>query len=256
MDHYQSTTSFPTSPEAYTVVKNAKVGSWTGDLFIPTNGIWIAPTKPGRFEFIASGTNIYTDILIVKLKRSEQQNYATGFDNTSYLCAFANDWTNNMTGFYINGSTKVYYYGISVTDSDITDGYEFFITNDGDLNENFGSPEIFYLDIGTDGSSSGDSGDTKTVITNFDFVTKDSSGSLTKIKNYNETSQKYEANDDYQFSEVTFKVGNTTGDTTTLAFRRLNDTVGVYYYQSTTVLTPSTSGTKTPSTKEDCTSAS
>ena len=233
---------------------NAKIGSSTTNAFIPTNGIWVAPIKPGRFEFIASGTKVQTVVLIIRLIRSTPKNYSTGFTNTSYLVQFNNDWSTGMVGFAISG-TSVVYYGLEITQADIDAGYEYFITNDADMTGSiFGYPTIFYLDIGTDAKSSGDD-DTKIVITNFDFVTKDSSGSLTKIKSYNETSKTYEANSNYVLSEVTFKISDMTGDTTTLAFRRLNDTVGVYYYQSPTVLTPSTSGTKKASTKEDCTSA-
>ncbi len=253
-----SAKSFPTSSSAYTVIQDARVGTWTGNLFIPTNGIWIAPIKPGRFEFIASGTISGTwnrpVVLIVRLIRNEAKNYSVGFKNTTYLVNFRDDWSNSMVGFSFPGNQNVYY-GINITQDDIDAGYEFFITNDADVNASAsGSPEIFYLDIGTDGSS-GDDTTTKTVITNFDFVTKDSSGSLMKIKNYNETSKAYEKNEDYAISEVTFKIGNTAAGETVLAFRRLNDTVGVYYYQSAEVLTPSSSGTKTPSSKEDCTSA-
>ncbi len=241
---------WPTDSSAYTVIKNAKVGTYKGDLFIPTKGIWVAPIKAGKFEFITSGSGFMKVLLVVRLKRSKPKNYSTGFSNTTYRCYFNNDWSGNMVGlsWFNNG---VYYYGLEITDDDINNGYEFFITSASDYS---GTIEyIHYLDIGTDAGSGGDT-DTKTVITNFDFVTKDSDGSLTKIKNYNETSKAYEANEDYKLSEVTFKIGDTTDDTT-LAFRRLNDTVGVYYYQSSAVLTPSANGTKTSTTKEDCTSA-
>ena len=263
--------AFPTSASAYTVIQNAKIGAKTFNAFVPANGIWVAPVKPGRFEFVASAIStasgedpiINTVVLIVRLARSSHLDYSSGFDNTSYLCEFTNKWTTGMVGFVMSAKKSTigyYYYGLDITQDDITNGYEYFITSDAGMpGSTYGYPAITYLDIGTDGSSSGDSGDTKTVITNFDFVTKDSSGSLTKIKSYNETSKTYEKNDDYQFSEVTFKIGSTTGEgdtnTTTLGFRRLNDTVGVYYFQSAAVLTPSTGGTKTPTTKEDCTSA-
>ncbi len=245
--------SFPVSSSAYTVIEKAKIGSKEMNAFVPTNGIWVAPTKPGRFEFIAAGTrSIRTVVLIIRLARSTHEDYSTGFTNTSYLVQLENDWSGGMVGFAIAGSNIVYY-GLNITQDDIDAGYEYFITNDADVTGSiFGYPAIFYLDIGTDASSSDT--DTRTVITNFDFVTKDGSGSLTKIKEYDEATQKYKTNDDYTLSEVTFKIGDTTGDAI-LAFRRLNDTVGVYYYESLTVLTPSTGGTKTQSTKEDCTSA-
>lgn len=251
--HQTTTNAFPTSSSAYTVIKDATIGSKTTDLFIPTNGVWVAPQAPGRFEFIASSTKNLTVVLIVRLIRSEPKNYASGFSNTTYMIQTKADWSTSMLGFTVYNSSS-YYYGIDITQEEIDNGYEYFITNDADITLSYyGFPLIFYLDIGTDAGSGGDT-DTKTVITNFDFVTKDSDGSLTKIKNYNETSKTYEANEDYELSEVTFKIGDTTDDTA-LAFRRLNDTVGVYYYQSSAILTPSANGTKTSTTKEDCTSA-
>ena len=59
--------NFPTSSSAYTYIRNAKVGSYEGDLFIPTNGIWVAPIKPGSFEFLASGTKTQSFVLIARL---------------------------------------------------------------------------------------------------------------------------------------------------------------------------------------------
>ena len=147
---------FPTSSSAYTVIKNAKIGNTTKDALIPTNGIWVAPTKPGRFEFIASGTKVHTVVLIVRLQRSTAKDYSTGFTNTSYLVQFNNDWSTGMVGFAISGTNTVYY-GLEITQSDIDAGYEYFITNDADMTGSiFGYPTIFYLDIGTDGSSSSD----------------------------------------------------------------------------------------------------
>ena len=249
--------NFPTDASAFTVVKNAQVGSWKGDLFIPRNGIWVAPIKPGRFEFIASGTKIRANILIVRLVRSSHGDYSTGFSNTTYQIKAAkasdeddNPFETGMAGCTMSGSTN-YYFGINISQKDIECGYEYFITADSGMPAAiFGYPVIFYVDIGTDASS----GTTteKTAITNFDFVTKDSSGTLTKIKNYDETTKTATANESYVMSQVSFKVGNTTQDTL-LAFRRLED--AVYYYQSPAVLTLSDTGTKTQASKEDCTSA-
>ncbi len=155
--------AFPTSSSAYTVVKNAKIGSTIKDALIPTNGIWVAPTKPGRFEFIASGTNVQTVVLIVRLQRSTPKDYSTGFVNESYLVKFNNDWSTGMVGFAISGGNVVYY-GLDITQDDIDAGYEYFITNDADMTGAiFGYPTIFYLDIGTDGGGSS-GGDTSTTI--------------------------------------------------------------------------------------------
>ena len=84
-------TAFPSSNDNYLVVKDAKVGSWTGNLFIPARGIWVAPTKPGRFEFVAintkTGSGLLTNasISIFRLKRSTAKDYSTGFSNTTYI---------------------------------------------------------------------------------------------------------------------------------------------------------------------------
>ncbi len=211
--------AFPISSSAYTVVENAKIGSKTTNAFIPTNGLWVAPTKPGRFEFIASGTGIQTCVLIIRLIRSEKENYSVGFKNTSYLVQFNNDWSGGMVGFAI-AQKKVVYYGLEITQDDIDAGYEYFITNDADVTGSiFGYPTIFYLDIGTDGGDSG--GDaTKTSPTEIDFVYYGSDKKLVKIT----------SDGTYVNSEVVFQIDSDASGS--IAFKR-NYTDGtsiVYYY--------------------------
>lgn len=246
-----STTSFPSSNDNYLVVNNAKVGSWEGNLFIPGRGIWVAPTKPGRFEFVAINTKTSgianAAIAVIRLKRSKAGDYSTGFSNTTY--SQGEDFTNDMCGCIIYGGSNAYtpyYYGVDISQSDIDNGYEFFITKYASNNNN---PYIVYLDIGTTGSD-GDS-PTTTNLGDFDFVTK-VDNSLTKIKTYDSSTSSYVTNSSYTKSNVTFKIGDTTSKTV-VAFRRLIElSGGVLYYQSSSVLAPSSTGTKTESSKEDC----
>ena len=237
--------AFPTSPSAYTVIKNAKIGNTTKDALIPTNGIWVAPTKPGRFEFIASGTKIQTVVLIVRLQRSTAKDYSTGFTNTSYLIQFNNDWSTGMVGFAISGTNTVYY-GLEITQSDIDAGYEYFITNDADMNGSiFGYPTIFYLDIGTDGGSSGGGSSTTTSPTEIDFVYYDSSTKkLVKI-----TSEKNsDGNYIYKNSNVVFQIGSTASGT--VSFNRTTSDAVLYYVGSNTIKVIGT-GTSTNKEKQD-----
>lgn len=255
-DGYSSRgTAFPNSNDNYLVVKDAKVGSWTGDLFIPARGIWVAPTKPGRFEFVAinTKTSAYANasISIFRLKRSTANDYSTGFSNTTYIQQ--KDFTNDMCGCTIYGGSNAYtpyYYGVDVTQDDIDNGYEFFITKYASDSNN---PYIVYLDIGTTGSD-GDSSKL-TNLGEFDFVTK-IDDSLTTIKAYDSSTSSYVANSSYSKSNVTFKIGDTTNEAI-VAFRRLVDTsIGVYYYDSSSsILTPSGTGAKTSARNEDCTAA-
>ena len=259
-DGASSPQEFPSSNDNYLVVKDAKVGAKNVDLFIPARGIWVAPTKPGRFEFVAintkTGSGLLTNasISIFRLKRSTAQDYSTGFSNTTYMQQ--TDFTNDMCGCIIYGGSNAYtpyYYGVDVSEEDIKNGYEFFITkyaSDSDNDNLF----IVYLDIGTTGSDSGSS--SLTNLGDFDFVTK-VDDSLTKIKTYDSSTSSYTSNSSYSKSNVTFAIGDTTSDTI-IAFRRLVDTsIGVYYYDSssTTILTPAGTGTKTSTSKEDCTAS-
>ena len=242
-------TDFPSKDQSYLAVKDAKVGSWSGDLFIPARGIWIAPTKPGRFEFVAiNATNkgfTNASIAIFRLKRSTPKNYSTGFSNGKYIQG--TDFSNDMCGCIIYGGTNAYvpyYYGVDVTQDDIDNGYEFFITK---YASNSNNPYIVYLDIGTTGS---DDSSTTTNLGTFDFVTK-VDDSLSKIKTLNSDGT-YTDNANYSKSNVTFKIGNTEKETL-LAFRRLVESSGgVLYYQSSEILSSSSTGAKSSAKDEKC----
>ncbi len=107
------------------------------------------------------------------------------------------------------------------------------------------------MDIGDNGSDS----DAKTSIANFDFVTKENN-SLMKIKTYDSSKSTYVTNNSYSKSKVTFKIEKTATDTI-VAFRRLAESSGgILYYQSLSILTPSTTGTKTSAEDEKCETAS
>ena len=154
--------------------------------------------------------------------------YGTEFDSSS-----------SQTGYMLQNCA--YYIEIPLNAGD------YFFGADSNTNQ---CPYIMYLDIGA--NAEGDS-DTRTELSNFDFVTKDSN-SLTKIKTKNDDGT-YSANNDYSKSNVTFKIGDTTGDTT-LAFRRIDqDTNGVLYYQSVdSILTPSGTGKNNEASDDNCNS--
>ncbi len=221
-------TDFPYSADNYLVVKDAKVGSWNGDLFIPARGIWIAPTKPGRFEFVAINTKTGSGLLsnatiaIIRLKRSTAGNYSTGFSNTTYMQQ--NDFTNDMCGCIIYGGSNAYtpyYYGVDISQSDIDNGYEFFITKySSDVNSS--NLFIVYLDIGTTGSSS----DTPTYIGTIKDI------DYTYYTDSNKTSYALvNTSDGFTLSGVYFNIdGTTTKEVALYVMRSLESSHLVYYY--------------------------
>ncbi len=163
---------FPVDSNDYVVINNGIIGKkgtssyYHGDIFIPKNGIWVAPRKAGRFQFIVASLNFQSLVTIVRLKRQTAGNYATGFNNFGtqyYLESMSNkEWTYDVTGFAAYNRYYGHYYGIDITEDDINNGYEFFITNDASANAGgYGYPYILYLDIG----SSGDDGSTSETIT-------------------------------------------------------------------------------------------
>lgn len=152
--------AFPTDLTKYSVIKDGEIGKegtnyyhYKGDIFIPKGGLWVAPIKAGRFEFIATGggTGRYSStVLIVRLKRKTPKDYSTGFKNTKpYTVPFNDDWTYDIVGFAVRNG-QFCYYGIDISEDDIKNGYEFFITADKDSTPGaiFGRPYIVYLDIG------------------------------------------------------------------------------------------------------------
>ena len=163
------------------------------------------------------------------------------YDDTSKSSNLLFNFENAHT---LNGYS-LYYFEIPVNAGDYAIGK--YSENEG---TDSSTGYLNYLDIGA--NAEGDS-DTRTELSNFDFVTKDSN-SLTKIKTKNNDGT-YSANNDYSKSNVTFKIGDTTGDTT-LAFRRIDqDTNGVLYYQSVdSILTPSGTGKNNEASDDNCNS--
>ncbi len=258
-------TAFPSSNDNYLFVKDAKVGNWSGDLFIPARGIWVAPTKPGRFEFVAinpkdDGTLTNASISIIRLKRSKAKDYSTGFSNTTYMQQ--NDFTNDMAGCIIYGGTNAYvpyYYGVDVSQEDIDNGYEFFITK---YNSTVSTaiPYIVYIDIGTTGESTTPDPDTNDSEIDFVYFKKDSSSGeqkdiLEPIKTKN-TDGTYSTNDNYKYSDAYFSVDGTSTAAFKVQFKRTLDsgateTITLYYY-----FTPSVAITVTPNKSDVATSSS
>ncbi len=228
------------SEDKITYIESAQVGDKTCNLLIPANGIWVAPKKSGKFRFVyvnrqyKQGSTKLEDaigILFMRLRRVTPGDYSSAFD--SYQSA--------GNGFYSNAE-----YGYFECEADTN--YEYFITYyKEDTSSQADAPYIAYMDIGDNGTDS----DTRTSITNFDFVTKEND-TLTKIKNYDSASDTYVENSSYTKSNVTFKIGETTKETL-LAFRRLVESSGgVLYYQSYEILSSSSTGTKTSTKDEKC----
>lgn len=238
-----SGTAFPSSNDHYLVVQNAKVGDWSGNLFIPARGIWVAPVTPGRFEFVAINTKnegflTNASISIVRLKRSTPKDYSTGFSNTTYIQG--TNFENDMCGCTIYGGSNAYvpyYFGVDVTQDDIDNGYEFFITKYA--SDILANPYIVYIDIGSNG---GTDPDTRTALTNIDYVTTDSSDSIIKMDDSS-----------YTKSYVSFTISSGLDNTYTYYFKRNSD--GVYYYvinNGYNYISSNGTGTSVKSKDENC----
>ncbi len=205
----------------YNLVKNGKVGSYEGDVLIPYRSIWVAPVKPGNFEIVLVNEKTTSCRLAIwKLQRNTPKDYSTGFKYSQYDSTVQGI---NVPAYSGSGAYIPYYYGITVTQDDIDKGYEFVITKYIESSNVF----ITYIDIGANGGSDGD--DSKTTLTGFDFVEKDTNNSIVKITDTG-----------YTKSGVAFKISN-TGDTASTSaysvyFKRTGETTILYYF------TPSTGG--------------
>ncbi len=219
----------------FSYVENGQVGNWTGNLLLPSNGIWVAPKENGTFKFVfynasngKSGNEGSVGILFTELTRVTPGDYSSAFVANTLIC----------TG--IQYSCKYGYF-----EKKAYVGKEYYIAFYN--TSSYDAPYIAYMDIGANGTDS----DTRTSITNFDFVTKEND-ELTKIKTYDSSSDTYVENSSYTKSNVTFKIGETTKETL-LAFRRLIESSGgVLYYQSYEILSSSSTGTKTSTKDEKC----
>ncbi len=245
----------------YYGIESGKVGSYSGNILVPNNSIWVAPQKAGTFEFVCTTENAKASyIYIWKLKRSSPKDYSSSLstpDIDNQATNFSSNATAEVVGMQVYPSSspyKAYYYGTPISDDDVNNGVEFAITMFG---YSFMNPSIYivYIDIGSDaGSGSGTTPD-RTFDAPFDFVTK-GGNTLTKIKNADGSA--IEGNT-YTKSNIFFEIGETSTATRTFAWRRttVDGTITVLYYDSvsTTVINPVGSGAKASSSKEDCTSA-
>lgn len=214
------TWDFPKDNDDYLLIKNGSVGPnyKNKNVFVPSKGIWIAPVTTGTFEFVAinPNDNYYlgsTYLAVFKLKRGTSQSelgkYENGFTNETYDSQ-GSGFDKGMVGALFYGGAKAYkpqYFGVDVTEDDIKNGYEFFITQYSAVSTS-NPVYIVYLDIGSDGGSSEDA---RTSLTGFDFV-KEENGSLVKI---NDTA--------YQQSNVTFTISGTSTSLRSYFFKRTED---------------------------------
>ncbi len=223
-------TQWPTNSDYYLMIKKGTVNeSKNKDIFIPARGIWVAPSKPGRFEFVAVSENIYgSAIAVFRLKRSKPGDYSTGFTNLNYKQE--TDFSNDRCGALITGRYIPNYYGLDVSQDDIDAGYEYLITA---YAGNSSRPYILYIDIGSDG---GDDSDTRTSLSGFDFVEEDNKNELVKIQNYDSANGSYTDNDKYAKSRVVFPLEGTSNADVFFYFKRVQE-AGVLYF-----VTPSNSG--------------
>lgn len=219
----------------YNLIKNAKVGNYSGDLLIPYRSIWVAPVQPGKFQMIiVNKATQMARLAVWKVQRNTPKDYSTGFVNTYYDNAVVGVQIPSYSG---SGAYTPYYYGVEVTQDDIDKGYEFVIT------KYIAGANVYitYIDIGADG---GDGGDTTEVVPTIDFVYyKTGTTSIFKIDE-----------DGYANSKITFAL---TSGVTSVCFWRVNDSgnVTMYYYTATTSSIASEgNGSATLGKEEDYTS--
>lgn len=208
---------------------NAQVVDWTGNLLIPSDGIWVAPKTNGTFKFVfyndgfnssASKTKP-TGIIFAELQRTEPGNYSSPFIANSLLCS----------GLSYNCK-----YGYFEKEAEM--GKEYFITYYN--SSNFTAPYIAYLDIGANG---GGSTTDKGSISKLDFVTADANEKLTKL-----TDPGYTASNSF------FSINGTSSNEYVYSFRRINDSI-LYYVSpigSGFTITELGTGTKKKTDNADC----
>ncbi len=158
-----------TSDSGYYGIENGKVGSYSGNILVPNNCIWVAPIKAGTFEFVCTTENAKASYLYIwKLKRSTPKDYSTSLstpDINNQATNFSSDSSAEVVGMQVYPASSpymAYYYGTPITDDDINNGVEFAITMFGYQSM---SPSIFitYIDVGSDGGGSSDGGSEATI---------------------------------------------------------------------------------------------
>lgn len=204
---------------------NAQVADWTGDLLIPSDGIWVAPKTNGTFKFVfyndSYSSSKPTGIIFAELQRTEPGNYSSPFIANSLICS----------GLSYNCK-----YGYFEKEAEI--GKEYFITYYN--SSGFTAPYIAYLDIGANG---GGSTTDKGSINKLDFVTADANEKLTKL-----------TDPGYTASNSLFSINGTSSSEYVYSFRRINDSI-LYYVSpigSGFTITEIGTGTKKKTDNADC----
>ncbi len=215
----------------YNLVKNAKVGNYSGDLLIPYRSIWVAPIKPGKFQMIIVNKDTKTARLGVwKLQRTTPGNYSTGFVNKYY--------DTNVDGVEIDaydgsGAYIPYYYGIEVTQDDIDNGYEFVISK----YISGANVYITYIDIGANGSDTSYIG----TINDIDFTYVSGDGYAT-----------VDTANGFDLSKVYFNIDGSALSISTLYVMRSSQSINlVFYYFKNGGLSITASGSPTASSDYD-----
>ena len=208
----------------FSYVENGQVGDWTGNLLLPSNGIWVAPKENGTFKFAfynaSYSKNGSVGILFTELKRVTPGDYSSAFVANTLICSG------------LEYSCKYGYF-----EKTAYAGYEYYIAFYN--TSSYDAPYIAYMDIGTNG---GTDEDTRTVLTNIDYVTTDSSNSIIKMDDSS-----------YTKSNVSFTISPGLDDTYTYYFKRNSD--GVYYYvidNGYNYITSNGTGTSVKSKDENC----
>lgn len=224
--------------DGYTLIKQGCLGNYHGNILIPSRAIWVAPIQPGNFEFVVLNPNDqYAQLAIWKLERNIPKQYDSGFKFISY------DDDNHIIPCTIppkstskDAPLTPYYFGFSVTQSDIDNGIEFAITK-GLVSKNV---YIDYIDIGANG---GGSTTDKGSISKLDFVTADANEKLTKL-----------TDPGYTESNSLFSINGTSSSEYVYSFRRINDSI-LYYVSpigSGFTITEIGTGTKKKTDNADC----
>ena len=212
----------------FSYVQNGQIGDWTGNLVLPSNGIWVAPKENGTFKFVfynksygKSGNAGSVGILFIELKRKTPGDYSSAFI------------ANTLIGSGLSYSCKYGYF-----EKQAYVGYEYYITFYN--SSSYDAPYIAYMDIGAENGS----GEVPEVVPTIDFVYyKTNTTEIFKIDD-----------EGYINSKVTFAL---TSGVTSVCFWRVNDngTISMYYYTaSTTLITKEGNGSATLGKEEDYTS--
>ena len=188
-----------------TVVENARVGNWSGDLLIPRRVIWVAPIQAGKFKLVLMNVESKEKMgfRLYRLKRSTPKDYSTYFS----------DYSSVMEYNKLLQPGKAYYFEFEITEEDINAGYEFALSS-GDGYK----PYISYMDIGVDGDNARI---TTSTIGNIDFVYPT-----------NDLETEFNTIDDTTLSNVGITISGVAQSEVLLHVLRTSETVK-YYYKGT-----------------------